>query len=128
MARSSSRATGIQRIFRDYGLSIVLLSMFLIAWVGQFVAQWIEFANEQHQQGESFQFADYMPVFWSATLENWQSEFLQLLTFVVLTAYLIHRGSNESKDSQEEMQQQLSRIERRLQQMDKQREPEPARR
>ena len=49
-----------------------------------------------------------------ATFENWQSEFLQLLTFVVLTTYLIHRGSHESKDSDEAMQAQLDRIERRV--------------
>jgi hypothetical protein len=36
--------------------------------------------------------------------ENWQSEFLQLLTFVVLTTFLIHRNSHESRDSDDEMQ------------------------
>jgi sensor domain CHASE-containing protein len=43
-----------------------------------------------------------------------QSEFLQLLTFVVLTTYLIHRNSHESRDSDDEMQQSLNRIEKRL--------------
>jgi hypothetical protein len=50
----------------------------------------------------------------AATFENWQSEFLQLLTFVVLTAYLIHKGSHESKDTDDEMMAILKRIERRL--------------
>ena len=44
-------------------------------------------------------------------MENWQSEFLQLLTFVVLTTFLIHRGSHESRDSNEGL---LLRIEDRL--------------
>jgi hypothetical protein len=39
---------------------------------------------------------------------------LQLLTFVVLTSFLIHRNSPESKDSDEEMQRSLNRIEKRL--------------
>ena len=43
-----------------------------------------------------------------------QSEFLQLLTFVVLTTYLIYRGSHESKDSDLEMQAALERIEARV--------------
>ena len=47
-------------------------------------------------------------------LENWQSEFLQLLTFVVLTSFLIHRNSPESKDSDDQMQRSLDRIEKRL--------------
>jgi hypothetical protein len=50
----------------------------------------------------------------SVTFENWQSELLQLLTFVALTTYLVHRGSHESKDTDERMQSQLDRIEQRL--------------
>jgi SNF2 family DNA or RNA helicase len=57
---------------------------------------------------------DFLWQFWTSTLENWQSEFLQLLTFVVLTSFLIHRNSPESKDSDEEMQRSLNRIEKRL--------------
>ena len=60
------------------------------------------------------QFQEFIPEFWSRTLENWQSEFLQLLTFVVLTTYLYHKGSHESKDSDEEMQAALARIEQKL--------------
>jgi hypothetical protein len=51
------------------------------------------------------------------------SEFLQLLTFVVLTTHLVHRGSHESKDTDEAMQRQLNRIEERLEHVGKQ---EPA--
>lgn len=43
-----------------------------------------------------------------------QSEFLRLLTFVVLTSFLIHRNSHESRDSEDEMQRTLNRIEQRL--------------
>jgi hypothetical protein len=52
--------------------------------------------------------------FAQATLENWQSEFLQLFSFVVLAALLIHRGSGESKDGDERMEDMLKRIEKRL--------------
>ena len=52
--------------------------------------------------------------FWESTLENWQSEFLQLFSFVVLASLFIHKGSAESKDSDEQMQQSLDRIEKRL--------------
>ena len=43
-----------------------------------------------------------------------QSEFLPLLTFVVLASFLIHRNSPESRDSDDEMQQALKGIEKRL--------------
>ena len=59
-----------------------------------------------------------MPAFLSATFENWQSEFLQLFTMVVLTAYLIHKGSHESKDTDERVDEVLARIERRLERIE----------
>lgn len=52
-------------------------------------------------------------------MENWQSEFLQLLTFVVLTSFLIHRGSHESRDTDDEMKAQLDRMEARLERIDR---------
>ena len=46
--------------------------------------------------------------------ENWQSEFLQLLSFVVLTTFLIHRHSHESRDSQDEMAKDIRYIRMRV--------------
>ena len=48
--------------------------------------------------------ACFLPLWIGRTAENWQSEFLQLLTFVVATAYLIHKGSHESKDGQQKVE------------------------
>jgi hypothetical protein len=47
-------------------------------------------------------------------MENRQPEFLQLLTFVILTGFLIWRGSPESRDGQDEMMEAIRRIEARL--------------
>jgi hypothetical protein len=105
-------------LFGNYGLSIVLAILFFASWIGQFIAELSVSKEEATQHGQSFEWGQFWPQFWQSTLENWQSEFLQLLTFVILTAYLIHRGSAESKDSDEEMQAALSRIEARLDQLD----------
>jgi hypothetical protein len=51
--------------------------------------------------------------FGQSTLENWQPEFLQLFSFVVLSALLIHRGSGESKDSDDRVEQKIDGIARR---------------
>lgn len=107
----------MKRIWDRYSLGIVLTALFLGSWVAQGFVGWQEFKADQseHQQVAQVFGADgYIWNFGQATLENWQSEFLQLLTFVVLTAYLLYRGSPESKDSDEEMQSALQRIERRL--------------
>jgi hypothetical protein len=70
--------------------------------------------REQQDHNQPLVVGDFLWQFWTSTLENWQSEFLQLLTFVVLTTFLIHRDSHESRDSDDEMQRSLNRIEQRL--------------
>ena len=55
-----------------------------------------------------------LPNFAQSTLENWQSEFLQLFSFVVMSALLIHRGSAESKDSDDRIEEALKRIEQKM--------------
>jgi Domain of unknown function (DUF6766) len=101
----------------DKGLAIVLAVLFLASWIGQFIFELFVVRNEANAHGESFSWGDFWPSFWQSTLENWQSEFLQLLTFVVLTTYLIYRGSHESKDSDDEMHAALGRIEAQLQEL-----------
>lgn len=103
----------------NYGLSIVLGLLFLVSWLGQFLVQLRSFTDQQEQHGQAFSWGQFWPEFWQSTLENWQSEFLQLLSFVVLSAYLIHRGSAESKDADDEVQAALERIEARLDRMER---------
>jgi hypothetical protein len=102
---------------RDYGLGIVLAVLFVASWIVQSLTGWVEFAAEQQSHGEAAELFGPSGYFWSwmsATFENWQSEFLQLFTMVVLTAFLIHKGSSESKDSDDETMLQLSEIRRQL--------------
>ena len=101
----------------DHLLTIVLTALFLTSWLGQFIAQVAEVGRNAEEHGQSFSWADFWPQFLSATFENWQSEFLQLFTFVTLTAYLIHRSSAESADGDDEtkamLQELLARTEAR---------------
>jgi hypothetical protein len=99
--------------FRDYGLSIVLGGLFIVSWLAQTIGGWMEFAAEQAQHGEAAELFGDSGFIWTwieATFENWQSEFLQLFTFVVLTTFLVHRLSHESRDSQDHMQRQVEAI------------------
>jgi hypothetical protein len=107
----------MKRLWREYNLSIVLVTLFLVSWALQTWTGWIEFASEQRAHGESPEVFGSSGYVWSwarATFENWESEFLQLLAFVVLTSFMIHKGSPESKDGDEEMRRTLRRIEQRL--------------
>jgi hypothetical protein len=103
-----------RRPLGDKGLAVVLAALFLASWIAQFIVEIVVVRNEAESHAESFSWGEFWPHFWQSTLENWQSEFLQLLTFVVLTSYLIFRGSPESKDSDDEMQATLERIEAKV--------------
>jgi purine-cytosine permease-like protein len=114
------RRLGLKSTWRNFGLSISLSILFFVSWVAQGVAQWQEFVDEQRVHGEPTEIGAFVSRFAQATLENWQSEFLQLFSFVVLAALLIHRGSGESKDSGERMEEMLNRIEKRLEGIERQ--------
>jgi hypothetical protein len=120
MARVARRMLAVldaMKLLRNYSLSIALAALFLFSWLLQTTTGWVEFAAEQQAMGEQAELFGSSGYFWSwmqATFENWQSEFLQLFTMVVLVSFLIHRGSQESKDSDEELKAMLEDVEERL--------------
>jgi hypothetical protein len=101
-------------VWREFGLSMVLGILFLSTWAGQFVSEWQTYVDEQRSHGEPTDYGDFVSQFMQSTLENWQSEFLQLFSFVVLAALYIHKGSGESKDGEETIEAALRRIEEHL--------------
>ena len=108
----------------NYGLSIVLSVCFFVSIVLQTWAGWVEFTAEQKEHGSTAQVwtsDGYFPVWARTVFENWQSEFLQVLVFVVLTSYFIHKGSHESKDADDKQQEQLDRIEGMLKSLQEER-------
>lgn len=87
-------------MWRNCGLSIVLVALFLGTFAGQAVTGWAEHNETERQHGrEGVTFARYLGTghFWEATGENWESEFLQMAAFVLLTTFLYQKGSAESK-------------------------------
>lgn len=89
-------------LWRNYSLSVTLACLWLVSWVIQTVSGWMEYSSEQHDHGLAPELTGYVWVWLRTTFENNSSEFLQLFTMVVLTAYLVHRGSGEGKQQQEQ--------------------------
>jgi len=111
----------IKRLWKDYGLSITLAALFLVAWALQTWSGWVEFQSEQAQHGQIAQAFGDDGYIWSwaqATFENWQSEFLQVFVFIVLTTFLVHRRSHESPDTDYETEAALRRIEAKLEKLE----------
>jgi hypothetical protein len=90
----------MRRVLRDNGLSIAMFALFLIFLGAQSIAGWKASNSdlEEHRQPPE-SYGEYLTsgAFVEATFENWESEFLQMGAYVVLTALLIQKGSPESK-------------------------------
>jgi hypothetical protein len=95
----------MRRALRNNGLSLVLLFLFLVFFAGQAVSGHLRNNEDRRRHGETpGTFGAYLaePEFLEATFENWESEFLQMGLFVILTALLYQKGSSESKPPPEE--------------------------
>ena len=104
----------MRRVLKNNGLSIVLFSLFFVFLVGQSVAGHRVFNDEQSEHhSPEVSFAAYLTEghFVEATFENWESEFLQMFAYVLLTVFLVQRGSPESRpldDGDEDIEADLS--------------------
>ena len=95
----------MKRIFRNNGLSIVLVLLFLVTWWAQSFVGHKHYNEEQIEHGQpTVTYGEYLAGnhFLEATMENFESEFLQMFAFVVLTVFLYQKGSAESKDPNKE--------------------------
>jgi hypothetical protein len=87
-------------LWRNNGLSIVLVALFLLTMAGQALTGWHERNQDAEAHGQSsISLPQYLTSghFLEATGENWESEFLQMAMFVLLTVSLRQKGSAESK-------------------------------
>jgi hypothetical protein len=94
----------MRRWLRDNSLSIFFLVLFLASLLGQAIAGQRQFNSDRLAHGgETISFGRYLVSsdFGQAMLENWQSEFLQFSFFILVTVWLVQRGSNESKQVDE---------------------------
>ena len=87
-------------MWRNNNLSIVLVLLFLGSLVGHAYAGWKVYNEDQRQHGQAaVTLADFVTSseFGETVFENWESEFLQMGFYVILTVFLYQRGSSESK-------------------------------
>jgi len=92
----------LRKFLHQNGLSVALIALFLATFLGgQLFAGWRTDAETRREHGEPARtLVDYVcsPHFLEATSENWESEFLEMLIYVTITAFLYQRGSAESND------------------------------
>jgi hypothetical protein len=91
----------MKKLFRNNGLSLVFLFLFVISIAGQIRFGIAEYNKQLTEEGgATVQLSQYLKSghFLQSTFENWESEFLQMALFVILTIFLQQKGSSESKD------------------------------
>ena len=87
----------MKKWIRNNSLSLVFLLFFILSLGGQALTGWKENNKELKEKGHpALGFREYLHSghFIQATFENWESEFLQMALFVVLTISLYQRGSS----------------------------------
>lgn len=95
----------MRQFFRDNGLLLTMFGLFVVFLVAQSVTGYRVDNNDRQEHGKpTIGFSDYLTSghFIEATFENWESEYLQMGAYVFLTAFLVQRGSAESKDPDKE--------------------------
>lgn len=106
----------IGRYLRDNGLTLALIGIFVLCLIGMFWSGWLDENAVLNAHGEpAIGLVEYFfgPSFQSALFENWESEFLQMSAYVIMTAFLFQRGSSESKDPDKENPEDADPAEKR---------------
>jgi hypothetical protein len=90
----------MKKFLRENSLSLVMTTLFVFALLGQIATGWDVYNKDQVEHGgQAVGIGAYLTSghFGEAVFENWESEFLQMGLFVVLTVWLRQKGSPESK-------------------------------
>jgi len=89
------------RVIKNQSLTIVMFALFLLSALGMVVTGVRHYNDDQREHGQqAVGVIEYLRTgaFIEALFENWESEFLQMGVYVLLTAFLFQKGSAESKD------------------------------
>ncbi|WP_245309590.1 DUF6766 family protein [Bradyrhizobium retamae] len=108
--RNRSMCMTRKSIWTRYGFAWVTLALFLITLTGHWIFGWYSYANEQLALQQPAEIGDYTVQMMRDTLENWQSEFLQLLWQVAGLAILLHVGSPQSKEGDDRIEAKIDAI------------------
>jgi hypothetical protein len=97
-------------IWSRYGFAWVTAALFVITLTGHWLFGWYAYVSEQKSHQQPIEVGEYSVQMMRDTLENWQSEFLQLLWQVAGLALLLHVGSPQSKEGDDRMEAKIDAI------------------
>lgn len=95
---------------RRYGFAWVTGGFFIVSLIGHWLFGWLAYVDEQRALGRPAEMSSFVVQVTRDTLENWQSEFLQLLWQVAGLALLLHVGSPQSKEGDDRIEAKIDAI------------------
>jgi hypothetical protein len=88
----------------------VTAAFFVLTITGHWIFGWFAYVDEQADENAPVSVAGYVIEMGRDTLENWQSEFLQLLWQVGGLAFLLYVGSPQSAEGDQRQEEKLDAI------------------
>jgi hypothetical protein len=115
-------------IWARYGFLWVTLSLFILSITGHWILAWHAYVQAQVEHGQTPEIASFLIEVVRDTLENWQSEFLQLAWQVSGLALLFHVRSPQSAENEARLELKIDAVlravdpdgaDRRIKQLDR---------
>jgi hypothetical protein len=95
---------------RKRGYLWVTLLFFVVSLAIHWTFAWFAYAEEQIEHNQAIELSGYFNQTLRDTMENWQSEFLQLMWQVGGLSFLLYVGSPQSKESEQRLEKKIDAI------------------
>jgi hypothetical protein len=103
-------STSRMSLSKRYGFLWITLAFFLLSIIGHWTFAWYDYVQEQLSDGKPVETLEFFVRTSKETLENWQSEFLQLIWQVAGLALLLYVGSPQSKEGDDRKEEKIDRL------------------
>jgi hypothetical protein len=97
-------------LFKRFAFGWLTLGLFVFTLAGHWLFGWLAFVSEQNAHSMPVDAGAYTVEMMRDTLENWQSEFLQLLWQVGGLAFFLFIGSTQSNEQQHRLEEKIDAI------------------
>jgi hypothetical protein len=97
-------------VWGRYGYTWVTAGFLIVTLIGHWLFGWFAFVEEQRSHGQPIEVGAYSIEMLRDTMENWQSEFLQLIWQVAGLSLLMHVGSPQSKEGEDRMEAKIDAL------------------
>jgi GH25 family lysozyme M1 (1,4-beta-N-acetylmuramidase) len=99
---------------RKRGFLWITFLFFVVSLAIHWTFSWFSYAEQQIEHNQPIELSGYFNQTMRDTMENWQSEFLQLMWQVAGLSFLLYVGSPQSKENEERLEKKLDAILQKL--------------